>query len=277
MAEQKKCSDPCQVPVKDPITKAKRICGEVHPTLAHHVKKHVKPNGKKWTSVEYRKAFPNFSMGIPPAASPEAQKKFIEAASNRNALLASKEIKDEEAAPTPRDAIEAKVQHRFEELWDQINRDVAAKQFALEAARCETRLEDLNLRYDRAYRLGEFKKMNDLLEQISALQKMLQNNMNFLDLSVKNRREKNQLGNDTVAQLVSNFAGTLRRMSPERREIFDARCRDCRAVQQQRLREKTLFELTQEHVVDTDAAASASKTEAEYDEEILKYVDGVAL
>ncbi len=275
-----KLSDPCQVPIKDPITGQRRICGHITKTLAHHVKTHKKVGGKKWTSKEYKTAFPTFSMGVPPAPSEKAKEKFIAAATNRIALIQSTDVKKEiesEAAGVPaRDAIEAKTQARFNELWDEVNRDVASRQFALEAARCEVRLEDLNARYDRAFRTGEIKKMNDLLEQIAAIQTMLQKNMNFLDLSVKNRREKGQLGNDTVSQLVSNYAGTLRRMSPEAREIFANRCRESNAHYEQRLREKTLFDLTDSRGDET-VQTEAMKTEEDYDAEILKYVKGIGL
>lgn len=271
MQEEVVASDPCQIPVVDKNSNQRRICGAVKKSLYAHLKAHKHANGKSWTAEEYKKKYKNFSLGQPQNRPSEEQKrKFLEASPH---YQKAKEVHDQREAADQEQANddEQKVEERFNEIWDQVNRDVAVKQFAKEAARCELRLEELNRRYDKKFRQADYKAMTELTAQITEQSKLLEKNMTFLDLSVKNRREKNQLGNDTVAQLVSNYGGTLKRMSPERRQIFANRINDVRIAMRQRIRDKQMKDLLSENISDEEAVPM-KQTEADIDASIQDYI-----
>lgn len=231
-------SDPCQVRVKrDGRMEA---CGVIRESLYGHLKAHKRSNGKNWSVAEYQKAYPKSSLGKKPVATAEAL---------ANLKRVPKADEPQAESPPPSFAeYEERLQARFAEIWDQIGRDTSMRAFALEAARCEMRLQDLNREYDELALKpkrdikGDASRLNALLDQISTQQTMLQKNMTFLGQSAKDRKEKNQLGSDTCAQLISNWAGTLRRMSPEKREIFKNRSREVQAVWRERTRETIIAE-----------------------------------
>lgn len=275
-------SDPCQILVKDKATGQKRICGAVFPSLRAHLKSHNKDYGFKWSVARYKKEFPEFSLGkpmyVPP---PEAQEKWKAARDKGNANIkaAKDDLKQEpepkEKVPGQRDSMVnpqyyIDVDKRFEELWDQVNRDLPARQFAMEAARAEQRIEEINRRYDSSLARGDYKKCNALRVELQALHKTLKECMDFLDLTVKNRREKNQLGNDTVAQLVSNFGGTLRRMSPEKQQTFYNRVKEVRRIQAERARLKAQ-ELLDEQI--DEVVEAKPMTDGDYDKELSKFIE----
>jgi hypothetical protein len=79
------------------------------------------------------------------------------------------------------------------------------------------------------------------------------------------------LGNDTVAQLVSNFGGTLRRWSPEKQQTFANRVNEVRRVQAERIRQKLLSEILEENI--EEVIEQVPMTEVDYDTEIQKYVE----
>lgn len=274
-------SDPCQILVKDKATGQKRICGSVFPSLRAHLKSHNKDYGFKWSVARYKKEFPEFSLGkpmyVPP---PEAQEKWKAARDKGNAnIKAAKEDLEQpvkpDKVPGQRDSMVnpqyyIDVDKRFEELWDQVNRDLPARQFAMEAARAEQRIEEINRRYDSMFARGDYKRCNDLMRELQAQQKILKDCMDFLDLTVKNRREKNQLGNDTVAQLVSNFGGTLRRMSPEKQQTFYNRVKEVRRIQAERARLKAQ-ELLDEQI--DEVVEAKPMTDGDYDKELSKFIE----
>lgn len=275
-------SDPCQILVKDKVTGQKRICGAVFPSLRAHLKVHNKDYGFKWSAKRYEKEFPDSSLGKPMhIPTLEAQTKWLDArgkgyADKQVAKAVLKEVAPEkkpsgDSMVNPQYFID--VEKRFEELWDQVNRDVPARQFAKEAARAEERIEEINRRYDSAFARGDYPRLQVLMRELQAQQKILGDCMNFLDLTVKNRREKNQLGNDTVAQLVSNYAGTLRRMSPEKRDVFENRVNEVRIFMAERIRQKLLQEVLEEKI---DEEQHKLMTEADYDEQIQKYIERAA-
>ncbi len=284
MAEDAIVSDPCQVIVKDQSTGQKRICGKVFPSLRAHLKCHNKEYGFKWSVGKYKKEFPDHSLGAPMyQASPEMQAKWLAA---RDKGIADKKAAKEilKDSPQPKEEYAGQrdsmvrpqyfidVDKRFDELWDQVNRDLPARQIAMEAARAEQRIEEINRRYDSAFARGDYKRLGDLMRELQAQHKILIECMNVLDLTVKNRREKNQLGNDTVAQLISNYAGTLRRMTPEKREVFNNRVKEVRRYMAERIRQKTLAEIVDEAIIEEE---QKPMSEADYDEQIQKYIEKV--
>lgn len=275
----KEVSDPCQVLVKG-ANGQKVICGAVFPSLRAHLKSHNKDYGFKWSVQRYKKEFPEFSLGKPMfVPSPEAQAKWKAAREkgNENKRAAKEDLKQEpkEKVPGQRDSMVnpqyyVDVDKRFEELWDQVNRDVPARQFAMEAARAEQRIEEINRRYDSTFARGDYKRCNALMRELQAQQDILKDCMNFLDLTVKNRREKNQLGNDTVSQLVSNFGGTLRRMSPEKQQTFYNRVKEVRRIQAERARLKAQ-ELLDEQI--DEVIEAKPMTDSDYDKELSRFIE----
>lgn len=278
----KPISDPCQILVKDKKTGHKAICGAVFPSLRAHLKVHNKDYGFKWSTVRYKKEFPGFSLGKPMnVPTPEVQQKWL-AAQKRGkkihdeVLKSAPQPKPEKPAPVPgqRDMSVSPqyyidVEKRFEELWEQVNRDLPARQFAMEAARSEQRIEEINRRYDSLFVRGEYKKCNDLMRELQVQQKILRECMDVLDLTVKNRREKNQLGNDTVAQLISNYGGTLRRMSPEKFQTFTNRVKEVQRIQAERARLKAQELLEQQF---DEVSEATPMTDSDYDEQLSKFI-----
>lgn len=275
-------SDPCQIQVRDKTTGQMRICGVVTRTLSSHLKVHNNKNMKakdKWNVRHYRKEFPDFSLGAPTFVHPPEQIEKWKAARNKH--NEDKQVAKEVLSEAPKEieyhdslvkeSYKNAVEQRFEELWDQVNRDVPARQWAMEAARAEQRIEEVNRRYDSALARGDYKRLETLMKELHAQQKVLKDCMDFLDLTVKNRREKNQLGNDTVAQLISNYAATLRKMSPEKRETFNNRVKEVRRVMADRIRQKMLSEILDERV---DEVIEVQKmTEQDYDDKIQGFID----
>lgn len=279
-AEKEVVSDPCQVPVKDKLTNKMRPCGVVTRSLTSHLRVHNTKNMKvkdKWTARRYRKEFPDFSLGQPTFVQPpEVIEKWSKARDKHNEdKQVAKQILSQSPEPEYHDSLvkdsyKEAIQQRFEELWDQVNRDLPARQWAMEAARAEQRIEEINRRYDSAFARGDYKRLEPLMKELIAQQKVLKDCMDFLDLTVKNRREKNQLGNDTVAQLISNFGATLRRMSPEKRQTFNNRVNEVRRVQAERIRQKLLSEILEENIA--EVVEQRPMSEADYDAEIKKFV-----
>lgn len=273
-------SAPCQIPILDKTTNEWRKCGIVKRSLIAHLKAHNERNAKakdKWTAKRYRKEFPDFSLGVPMFVHPPEQIEKWKAARdkhNEDKQVAKKvlaegpiEYHDSMVKQEYKDSVE----DRFESLWDQVNRDLPARQWAKEAARAEQRIEEINRRYDSAFTRGDYKRLEPLTKELVSQQKILQTSLNELDLTVKNRREKNQLGNDTVAQLVSNYAATLRRMSPEKRETFNNRIKEVRRVMAERIRQKLLAEILDERV--DEIVEVKEMTERDYDDKIQEFID----
>jgi hypothetical protein len=256
----------------------------VKKSLGPHLKSH-KIGRKKWTKALYQEKFPEFSLGQPNfSPSPEQQKKFFE---GRDKRIENKQAEKESLNKSPMKAsdgrkisgdtkveaagYESQIVERFEELWDQVNRDIPARQFAMEAARAEFRIEEINRRFDSAFVRGAYDQTAKLMPQLIQQQEILKKQMDFLDLTVKNRREKNQLGNDTVAQLISNFAGTLRRMPPEKREAFGNRIKEVRRTMGERIRQKLLSEVLDERI--DEIVKVKEMTEKDYDDKIQSFID----
>lgn len=289
LSEDVSHSDPCQVEIIDPVTKKKHICGVVKPTLVPHLKAHNKPGQKKkWNKKTYEEAFPEFSLGKKFVPSPQAQEKWAAARDERmKNIRAAKEIdaeapystvnvdpetkKPKTASLSKEPSYEEKLNARFEILWDQVNRDVPAEQFARDAARAEFRIEEVQRKIEAAILRNDWDTVNKLQPSVTTQHDMLKKCMDFLDLTVKNRREKNQLGNDTVAQLVSNYAGTLRRMSPEKRETFNNRVKEVRRAMAERIRQKMLSEILDERI--DEVAEVKQMTEKDYDDKIQEFID----
>lgn len=279
--KQEVVSDPCQVPVKDKTTGQMRICGVVTRSLVSHLKVHNDKNMKvkdKWNARRYRREFPDFSLGAPTFVHPPEEIEKWKAARDKHNedRQVAKQVLSEAPEPKQHDSLAEKsnqitVEQRFEELWDQVNRDLPARQWAMEAARAEERIEEINRRYDSAFKRGDYKRLEPLMKELMAQQKVLRDCMGFLDLTVANRREKNQLGNDTVSQLISNYASTLRKMSPEKREAFDNRVKEVRRIMADRIRQKLLSEILDERI--DEIADVQEMTEQDYDDKIKEFID----
>ncbi len=257
-----------------------RICGVVTRSLSSHLKVHNHPNMKqkdKWNSRRYRKEFPDFSLGVPTFVHPPEE--IAKWKAGRDKHNEDKQVAKQVLSQAPieyhdssvKESYKTAVASRFEELWDQVNRDLPARQWAMEAARAEQRIEEINRRYDSAFTRGDYKRLEPLMKELIAQQKVLKDCMDFLDLTVKNRREKNQLGNDTVSQLISNYAATLRKMSPEKREAFDNRVKEVRRIMADRIRQKLLSEILDEKI--DEIADVQEMTEQDYDDKIKEFVD----
>lgn len=279
--KQERISDPCQIKVLDQTTGQYRICGAVKRSLVAHLRAHNTPKMKakdKWNAKRYRKEFPDFSLGEPTFVQPPEQVAKWKAARdkhNEDKRVAKEVLSEAPRNPEYHDSLvkesyKTAVEQRFEVLWDQVNRDVTARQWAMEAARAEQRIEEINRRYDSAFARGDYKRLEPLMKELIAQQKVLKEAMGELDLTVKSRREKNQLGSDTVAQLVSNFGGTLRRMSPERRQIFDNRIKEVTRVQAERVRMKAQ-ELLDEKI--DEVTDSKPMSEQDIDAELEKFIE----
>lgn len=273
-------SDPCQIPVKDKTTGQMRKCGVVTRSLVAHLKVHNDKNMKvkdKWNARRYRREFPDFSLGEPTFVHPPEEIAKWKAARDKH--NGDRQVAKQVLADAPieyhdssvKESYKTGIEQRFEELWDQVNRDLPARQWAMEAARAEQRIEEINRRYDSAFARGDYKRLEPLMKELIAQQKVLKDCMDFLDLTVKNRREKNQLGNDTVSQLISNYAATLRKMSPEKREAFDNRVKEVRRIMADRIRQKLLSEILDEKI--DEIADVQEMTEQDYDDKIQEFIN----
>ncbi len=283
--------DPCRVQVVDPVTKKSRPCGHVGKNILMHLQAHNKKGSKKkWNKKTYLAAFPDANIGTPSIPSPESQErlaqarekyhknireaKAIDAQEPYQTISVDPSSKRPNTKPVGKDASYAeKLQARFEVLWDQVNRDVPAEQFARDAARAEFRIEELQRRIEAAILRADWDTVNKLQPSVFAQHEMLKKCMDFLDLTVKNRRDKNQLGNDTVAQLISNYGATLRRWSPEKRESFNRRVAEVRRIMEETRRQKLLSEILEEQIDEVEVKQEMS--EAELNVEIEKYIDGI--
>ena len=236
--------DPCQWPV---IRDGKRQkCGWVGKSLRGHIKSHKKADRKtSWSIEEYRAKFPSYNIGEPTYSPPAEQvKKFREA--NPNYRDGTEDDRDT-PKPEKRDKSEESVEQRFNELWAMVQRDPAAKIMAREVAEDEQLLSDLRADYKKALHANkpeERKRLGIIAEAIGDTQERLQKAMKSLDLTVEARRRANQLGDDTVSQLISNYGGTLRRMSPQRQQLFFERIAAVKAVMGERIRVRLLDEVT---------------------------------
>jgi hypothetical protein len=283
MADEVEHSEPCRIPVVDPVTKKSSPCGVVKESLIQHFRVHNKKGGKKWNKKSYLEAFgPNVNFGKKFVPSPETQARWGKArdemfgnkrkAKEIAALPAYSTVTvDAKAKPTEQLSYDERIQKRFEALWDQVNRDVPAEQFARDAARAEFRIEECNRRYEAAFLAGDWKTANIIMPQMQQQQDMLKKCMDFLDMTVKSRREKNQLGNDSVAQLVSNFGATLRRFSTEKQRAFRNRVNEVRRIMDETRRQKMLSEILDEQI--DEIVVKQEMSESELDEKISEYVE----
>jgi hypothetical protein len=244
-AESKGC-DPCQVPDK----KTKTICGWQGRSLSMHLKVHKKATGATLKLKEYRERFPSFSIGPPAYIPPSEQVKKFRAASSviqKGVQNAEQRIRDasnrDRQADRSRKQEEARIEERFTELWGMVELDPAAKSFAMSAARDESILEEL---YQRTKKIRdnpltkEYDKLKSLNADYKEVQDRLSKTMTSLSLTVDQRRKSNQLGSDTVSQLICNFANTVRKMGPEKQEAFGRRCSAVRKTIQERVRVNVL-------------------------------------
>lgn len=244
-------ADPCQVL----DSKTKTICGWEGKSLSMHLKAHRNSKNQTLKLPEYKKRFPTFEVGPPAYMPPPEQVAKFRGASSRIAQgeenkelrakeLATKEKAERKATIETENTIEA----RFEELWGMCERDPAARMFCRSAAKDEWLLQDA---YDRAdiVRLRpkksktDFDDLKHLNSEIKEVGDRLQKSMTSLSLTVEQRRKSNQLGSDTVSQLICNFANTVRKMSDEKQDAFFRRINSVRATIQERVRVNVLTEV----------------------------------
>lgn len=217
VAEAELLSAPCQV--RD--YGSKTICGAQKKSLAPHLKAHKLSGGKTWNTAMYKKKFPKFSLGVPSYSPPPEAVAKLQAAAPHNQDKPPKPTEEEKAAKVTE--YEERINARMEEFWSMCERDPAARMVALAAAKDEAMLQDA---YDEIEKIRVTKKFDDLKflnASIESINTRLQINLKSLNLTVTQRRASNQLGSDSVAQLICNYANTLRKMSPERQEAFHRR------------------------------------------------------
>jgi hypothetical protein len=277
-------SDPCQIPIVDPVTKRKRICGQAFEALASHLRSHNTPGmtkKTKWTRERYEREFPGFSLGKAAYSPPPEAIEKLQRGAQRNAEGFADTSDDMEGSGVDLKDGEVKLEdyktyvpRRKVEIWDQVNRDVAAEVFCEEAARAEYRIREINRRYDAAFARGDIDKMKKLRPELVEQQEILKAQMNFLDMNVKSRRAQGGLGNDTVAQIISNFGATVRKWSEERMQTFKSRIAEVRRVQGERARTKTLADILDASI---DEIIEQEVNEADYDARLAVFVERAKL
>lgn len=256
--EEVKLCDPCHWKIYDKTTKKYRECKWVGRALRAHVKVH------KIDIKEYQRKFPNADIGVkmyvPPKENVDKWRKAgIEARGGTEDNLAPTQKEKQQRGLTD---LEKEIDARCEELWLQVARDPTAKVFCRQAAEDEKALERLREEYRQELNLkkGDKEKLNGIGKAIGDVMNRYQSTMKNLELTVAERRKANTLGNDTVSQLISNFAGTKRKWSPERQQAFLDRVTACRVAMMDRIRRTGL--LGDENVPD----ASVQESEPELDD-----------
>jgi hypothetical protein len=234
-----KFCDPCQYKKKGQVT----ICGWVGKSLHPHLKVHRLSTGKTLTIKQYKEKFPSFNVGLPSySPPPEAIAKFVAASPKNGAIFIAE--KDEEKAARLAE-YDAKIAARMDTLWSMCERDPAARQMCVMAARDEVTLDEL---YDELEKLRKSHKPDSdtlkfLNQNLAATKTRYDDSMNSLSLTVKQRRASNQLGTDSVSQIVCGYANTVRKMSPEKQEAFNRRIATVMANIAERVRVKILSEV----------------------------------
>jgi hypothetical protein len=222
--------DPCQFRERG----SKDICGFQGKSLGPHLKAH------KITIALYRKKYKGFSTGVPSYSPPPEAVAKMSAALPHNKDKAALPTSEEKAAAESE--YEAAINARMEELWSMCERDPAARMICLAAAKDESMLNEA---YGALEALRNAAKPDtDLLKYLNAnvesTSRRLNENMKSLSLTVKQRRDSNQLGSDSVSQLICGYANTLRKMSPEKQENFHRRVATVEANMAERIRVKLL-------------------------------------
>jgi hypothetical protein len=227
--------------------KKRQKCGWQGVSLSPHLKAHRKVDGTIWTLKEYKKNFKNADVGEPTYRPP---KEHVEKFRAANPMIHDAKSGAEPRPPKPvvvteNEERELRITERFNELWGMVQRDPAAKQFCREAAEDENLLVELRDRYKLALapKSETSKDRGSISRDINDTQERLQATMKHLALTVEQRRKSNNLGNDTVAQLVSNYAGTRRKWSPERNALFQERIDSIRNIVAERVRVNLLSEV----------------------------------
>lgn len=276
MADSEIC-DPCLWPVADKVTGKKRPCGwSESVNLRQHLKVHKFKN-KALTVIDYKRRFPKANLGPSYAPPIEHVNKLREA--NPKIKKEHAEVHADPETPVLErfNPNEEQIQERAAELHRMVANDPAAKHFCIQAAREEDRNVQLNRQLDIAMGLlkpdmGQLK----LLRQACADSlKELKELFNHLNLTVKERRKDNQLGgNDTVSQIMSNYANTRRKWSVARNELFDKLQADWRARTEERIERRILDEAPQTIGKSSDESTEL-RTDDDFNTAISKIGDAV--
>jgi hypothetical protein len=231
--------DPCQYKGRGQTT----ICGYQGKSLASHLKSHVMANGSKMNIKTYRNKFPSFSVGVPSYSPPPESVAKLIAANPMNLAKPPPETAEEKSAKAAE--YDAKIAARMDVLWSMCERDPAARQTCVMAARDEITLDEL---YNELEKLRKLSKPDSdtlkfLNQNLAATKTRYDDSMKSLSLTVTQRRASNQLGTDSVSQIICGYANTLRKMSPEKQEAFHRRVATVLANIAERVRVKILSEV----------------------------------
>lgn len=231
----------CEWPVKDAKTGKERPCGGKVRSLVPHLKMHKVKIGRverKLNKEDYLARFPNAEMGRHPfdPTPADIEKMQVGFEAYREDL---KDIRIERVDRPKR------VEARTQELWEQCARDIAVLQFCRNAAEDEELIRDVRRKLNTAYLTDNTtaKVKEQLNDDLTAIEKRYQATMNALNLTVEKRTKANNLGSDTVAQLVSNFANVWRKYPPDMQQLFRDRVARVKAVIAERVRQRYLSQV----------------------------------